>query len=266
MSLTAAEEAQTRELLAQQAAILSLADSEATIISKLGATKVNLSQLPAASTVADADLLLLRQGGTDKSVAGSIVKAYAGATIPDASETVKGIVELATVAETIAGTDTTRAVHPAGIQAKVASETAKGIIELATSAEAATGTDTDRAITPAVMRGGFNASGTAPVYAVRSWVSFDASSGTPTILASGNISSLTDSATGDITINFSTALPDANYSLTTGHIADGSAGFGGSVREVRIMSQSTSSSRIITGAGNPLAAADFKQVNVSIVR
>lgn len=117
MALSAAEEAQTRELLAQQAAILSLADSEATIISKLGATKVNLSQLPAATSVADADLLLLRQGTTDKSVAGSIVKAYAGTVVPDASETVKGIVELATVAETIAGTDTTRAVHPAGLMA-----------------------------------------------------------------------------------------------------------------------------------------------------
>jgi len=117
MSLTAAEEAQTRELLAQEAAILSLASNEPTIISKLAATKVNLSQLPSASSVADADLLLLRQGSTDKSVAGSIVKAYAGTTVPDASETVKGIVELATVAEAQSGTDTARAVTPAGLAA-----------------------------------------------------------------------------------------------------------------------------------------------------
>lgn len=116
MSLTAAEEAQTRELLAQQAAILSLADSEATIISKLGATKVNLSQLPTASSIADADILLVRQGTTDKSVAGSIVKAYAGATV-DASTTVKGIVELTTDAEVAAGTDTTRAVTSASRRA-----------------------------------------------------------------------------------------------------------------------------------------------------
>ena len=115
MALSAAEEAQTRELLAQEAAILSLASNEPTIISKLAATKVNLSQLPSASSVADADLLLLRQGSTDKSVAGSIVKAYAGTTVPDASETVKGIVELATVSEAQAGTDTVRAVTPAGL-------------------------------------------------------------------------------------------------------------------------------------------------------
>lgn len=112
MALTPAEESQTRELLAQQAAILSLALSEPTIISKLGATKVNLSQLPAASSVADADLLLLRQGSTDKSVAGSIVKAYASVTVNDASETVKGIVELATVAEVQAGTNAVKAVTP----------------------------------------------------------------------------------------------------------------------------------------------------------
>ena len=40
-----------------------------------------------------------------------------GATPADASETVKGIVELATSAETEAGTDNTRAVHPAGLKA-----------------------------------------------------------------------------------------------------------------------------------------------------
>lgn len=111
MSLTAAEEAQTRELLAQQAAILSLADSEAAIISNLGATDVSLSDLAAATVVDDADLLLIRQGVTDKSVSGSIIKGLA--SVPDASETVKGVVELATVAETQAGTDAVRAVTPA---------------------------------------------------------------------------------------------------------------------------------------------------------
>ena len=66
-----------------------------------------------------------------------------------ASTTSAGIVELATDAETITGTDTARAVTPANIQAKVASTTAKGIVELATNAEAVTGSDTARAVTPA---------------------------------------------------------------------------------------------------------------------
>ena len=78
MALTPTEEAQARQLIAQQAALLSLAGNEATITSKLGAAKVNLGQLPAASALADADLLLVRQGTTDKSVASSVAKTYIG--------------------------------------------------------------------------------------------------------------------------------------------------------------------------------------------
>jgi hypothetical protein len=68
MALTSAEEALVRELLAQQAALIALASNEATITSKLGAEKATLSDLAAASSVADGDLLLIRQGATDKSV------------------------------------------------------------------------------------------------------------------------------------------------------------------------------------------------------
>lgn len=76
MALTASEEALVRQLLDQQAAILSLAGNEATITSKLGATKVTLADLVAASGVADADLLLIRQGTTDKSVTPLLLKGY----------------------------------------------------------------------------------------------------------------------------------------------------------------------------------------------
>lgn len=113
MALSPVEEAQTRQLIAQEAPLLTLAASEATIISKLGATKVNLSQLPAATTVADADLLLIRQGTTDKGVAASAFKTYAAAAA--ASETVAGIVRLATDAETQSGSLRTIAVDPAGL-------------------------------------------------------------------------------------------------------------------------------------------------------
>lgn len=81
MSLTASEEALVRQLLDQQAAILSLAGNEATITSKLGATKVTLADLVAASSLAGADLLLTRQGTTDKSVRADILAAYMGAEL-----------------------------------------------------------------------------------------------------------------------------------------------------------------------------------------
>jgi len=56
-----------------------------------------------------------------------------------------------------------------------------------------------------------NATGSAPVYACRAWVNFDGT-GTVTIRESGNVSSITDNGTGDYTVNFATAMPDANYS------------------------------------------------------
>jgi hypothetical protein len=165
MALTPTEEVQTRTLLAQQAQILSLAGSEPAIMSSLGATDVNLSQLPAASSVSDADLLLIRQGSTDKSVAGSIVKSYATTTVNHASETVKGIVELATAGETQSGADNYRAVHPAGLASLTSTETRAGLIELATNAEVQAGIDTVRAVTPAGRRADKATSASDPTYA-----------------------------------------------------------------------------------------------------
>ncbi len=54
-------------------------------------------------------------------------------------------------------------------------------------------------------------SGTAPLYAARAWVNFNGT-GTVAIRASGNVSSITDNGVGDYTVNFTTAMPDANYS------------------------------------------------------
>lgn len=42
-------------------------------------------------------------------------------------------------------------------------------------------------------------------------VEFDASSGTPTVGVSYNVSSITDNAAGDFTVNFSTSFSSANY-------------------------------------------------------
>jgi hypothetical protein len=62
-------------------------------------------------------------------------------------------------------------------------------------------------------------SGSAPVFGVRAWVNFNGT-GTVAIRASGNVSSITDNGVGDYTINFSTALPNANYavSVTTANL------------------------------------------------
>ena len=55
-------------------------------------------------------------------------------------------------------------------------------------------------------------SGTAPLYMCRAWVNFNGT-GTVAIRASGNVSSITDGGVGKYTINFTTAMPDANYAV-----------------------------------------------------
>lgn len=77
------------------------------------------------------------------------IAAAIPASPPDASTTVKGLVELATSLETQAGTDTQRVVTPAALTARTATDTRIGLVELATNLEVQGGTDTLRAVTPA---------------------------------------------------------------------------------------------------------------------
>jgi hypothetical protein len=71
-----------------------------------------------------------------------------------------------------------------------------------------------------------NSSGSAPIYAARAWVNFNGT-GTVAIRASGNVTSITDSGTGDYIVNFTTAMPDANYStvMSAGRNGTGSGGY-----------------------------------------
>lgn len=71
-------------------------------------------------------------------------------------------------------------------------------------------------------------SGSAPLYAARAWVNFNGT-GTVAIRASGNVSSITDNGTGDYTVNFTTAMSDANYSASgvVGVSPGSTAGFTG---------------------------------------
>jgi len=59
----------------------------------------------------------------------------------------------------------------------------------------------------------------APAYGCRAWVNFNGT-GTVAIRGSGNVSSITDNGTGDYTVNFTTAMVDANYAAFVGGIED----------------------------------------------
>ena len=59
------------------------------------------------------------------------------------------------------------------------------------------------------------ATGDAPSYSARAWVNFQGT-GTVTIRASGNVSSITDLAVGRYEVNFTNAFADVNYVIVTG--------------------------------------------------
>jgi len=115
-----------------------------------------------------------------------------------------------------------------------------------------------------------NATGSAPMFACRAWVNFNGT-GTVAIRASGNVSSITDNGVGDYTINFATAMQDANYAVTlaaagvtagnvtTAVVVSGSHA-GGAI------TKTTSALRINTGSSNNGSLADMAEINVAIFR
>lgn len=70
-------------------------------------------------------------------------------------------------------------------------------------------------------------------YKSRAWVNFNGT-GTVAIRASGNVASITDNGTGNYTVNFATAMPDANYAMTS------SAGGGATSRNINLFVDSES--------------------------
>lgn len=111
-----------------------------------------------------------------------------------------------------------------------ATETAKGIIEIATQVESNAGTDDVRAITPKKLKTyvetKLNISGTAPVFQCRAWGYFNGSATPVAMGSSGNVFSIVETAanSGTYAVTFSTAMPHANYAVVTSASARADAG------------------------------------------
>ena len=98
-----------------------------------------------------------------------------------------------------------------------ATEAVAGKAKIATTAIAQAGTDDKDIITAKKLRNALNATGTAPVFPLRAWVCFRATSSGVTIMMSGNILSVIRESVGLYTITFSTNMPSADYGvLATG--------------------------------------------------
>ena len=156
---------------------------------------------------------------------------------------------------TIAGSGTITGISAGGLpdDSIIAADIAAGAVTTAKVADAN--------ITAAKLSGA--QSGSAPIYAARAWVNFDGT-GTVAIRGSGNVSSITDNGVGDYTVNFTTAMPDANYAI--------SATAGDSAVLTSLIGSAPSNGTPTTSAfrfyvnNSSLAAADRNWISVAIFR
>tara|TARA_R110000868_G_scaffold411452_2_gene704209 strand:+ start:185 stop:1270 length:1086 start_codon:yes stop_codon:yes gene_type:complete len=111
--------------------------------------------------------------------------------------------------------------------------------------------------------------GSIPANSVKAWVNFNGT-GTVAIRASMNVSSITDNSTGNYTINFTTALADANYAMVGSGTAatDGTnidVGFFAATTNFTPSTKTTSAARIIVTRGS-LTVTDVADIGVAFFR
>jgi len=121
--------------------------------------------------------------------------------------------------------------------------------------------------------------GSAPIYGCRAWVNFDGTKDTTgatstsntnrLILGSGNVTSVLRNATGDYTVTFTTAMPDANYML----VANGVRGTEvvGFVSGYSVATRLTTSIRLVTsnstpGSGGAVSTIDYPIMDIAVFR
>lgn len=107
-----------------------------------------------------------------------------------------------------------------------------------------------------------------PDFACRAWANWNGT-GTPAIKASGNVSSITDHGTGENTLNFTSALPDANYAWngTARSDNDGTSDRATVYQRSATFTKSTTALRVIVNRGSTSAVlVDSDDISVSVFR
>jgi hypothetical protein len=97
------------------------------------------------------------------------------------------------------------------------------------------------------------------VYTAKAWVNFNGT-GTVAIRESGNVSSITDNAAGKYTVNFTNAMPDANYCMA------GVVTVNANISSVNFYNTSSTSSAAEIGTVTSSSYADHQIVTVAIFR
>ena len=139
----------------------------------------------------------------------------------------------------VQGTDTNTGIYyPAADQVAVA---ASGSQVLLATTSGLTVTGASSVSGNLSFNSGYGSAATA--YGCRAWVNFNGT-GTVAIRASGNVSSITDNGVGDYTVNFTNAMPDANYCITCS--SGNGANVGLAIMGPRIADPTTSAVRLPT--------------------
>jgi hypothetical protein len=108
-----------------------------------------------------------------------------------------------------------------------------------------------------------NSSGTEIGTFCRAWVNFNGT-GTVAIRASFNVSSITDGGVGSYTVNFTTAMSDANYAVPMS--AEGSGSSGPLIAAPTISGTYTTSAVTINTMNYSGNNTDSQKVSVAIFR
>lgn len=253
------------------------ADGAATPTERMRITSaglVNISGLTASKAVfTDANKNLtstgtvgVDQGGTGITSFGTGVATALGVNIGSAGAFVVngGVGEFTTLSAT--GVTTVQAGTAAAPAITTSGDTNTGIFFPAadTIAFSEGGTEVMRLDSSANLQFNSGYGSVAAAYGCRAWVNFNGT-GTVAIRASGNVTSITDNGTGNYTVNFTNAMPDANYA-TVG-ITEGTTGTNTTNLSVftDVTSQTTASVRV-TSINNSNTAVDRSCISVSVFR
>lgn len=124
---------------------------DGTLFAVYSQTSVILQKVATSQALLSVDVKLVGADAAQISFEG-MTYSFAAATTSNA-----GIVELATTDEVLAGTDSQRAVTPAGLAKLLATNSRAGLICLATSDETKGGADAEKAVTAAALKAALDA-------------------------------------------------------------------------------------------------------------
>jgi hypothetical protein len=219
-----------------------------------------IGQLTQATTLASGDEFVIEQSGLTKRIAASVVRGGLINSDIDAAAAI-AFSKLAALdsANILVG-------NGSNVATKVA---VTGDVTISNAGVTAIGS---AKVTAPMLTGA--QTGSAPIYGCRAWVNFDGTTVTNvggedrcTIRASGNVSKVVRNGTGNYTVTFTTAMPDANYcvqAVTSGDGVDASFAYEANTTTAR--DTATSSSVIIQVTNQAGTVANRVSNSVAIFR